>query len=228
MSKEQKFHKLIQEQDSEGKERLWNKIEEQTEKSEQVDIGGGVLAKKHVMSKQNIFIICSVIFLAVLVCIILICKFITNKDNNVIDDFRYCEFGDYYSIDSEESINDYSAANNLNLLYFDWYAEAEYYTDTQYKLNSTDEVICLGEELVDENGNYIIQYITDTKTQVDFLNVNIESCINQTTINSVKINYGTVMENAYAYFTYEDYNYYFKLEAADEDYLLTLLEDLIL
>ena len=138
MSKEQKFHKLIQEQDSEGKEKLWNKIEQQTENSEQVDLSGGVLAKKHILSKQNKIIFCATAFLAVVIGIILICKFVPNNGNNEVDDFRYCEFGDYYSVEADESISDYSATNNLNLLYFDWYEESLYYADSQFNLKSPD------------------------------------------------------------------------------------------
>lgn len=227
MSKEQKFHKLIQKQDEKGKESLWNKIEEQTGKSEQAELGGGVLAKKQILSKQNLIIICVAALLTLVVGIILICNFIPNKGNNVIDDFRYCEFGDYYSVDSEESISDYATSNNLNLLYFNWYEESLYYADSQFKLKSTDEIICLCEELINESEIKIEQYITDKNIQIDFLSAYSETCTKQINVKSVVINYRSVMNNTFAYFNYDDHSYYFKLEFDDEEYLLTLLEDLI-
>ena len=225
MSKEQKFHKLIQKQDVEEKEDLWNKIEQQTEKIEQVELGGGVVAKKQPLSKQNKIIICAVALLMAILGIVLICRFVSPKNDD--EGFRYCKIGDYYSVDSDESINDYAIANDLDLLYFKWYEESMYYADSQFKLNATDEIVCLCEKLIDENEIEIEQYITQKKTQIDFLNAYSESCNMQTTIKSIEVNYGTFDNDVYVSFSYKNYNYYFKFESAEQDYVLALLEDLI-
>lgn len=225
MSKEQKFHKLIQEQDTDKKEELWNKIENQIN-NEEIDLGDGVLAKKRLLTKQHKLLICLSALLIVVIIAVLVFR-LFKPDEIINEDFRYCNFGDYYSVDSDESISDYSKANSLNLLYFNWFDKTEFYADTQYKMNESDEIICLGEELVDENGYYIYQYITDEKTQIDFLKVYSESCIERTVIKSVEVNYGAVMENSYANFSYANYSYYFKLESTDTVYLLSLLNELI-
>lgn len=225
MSKEQKFHKLIQQQDAEGKEDLWNKIEQQTGNNEQVNLHGGVLAKKRVLSKQNIILICAASLL-VIVGIILTCTFIKPNKN---DGFRYCEFGDYYSVEVDQSICDYAENNNLNLLYFDWYEEALYYADKQYKLNSTNEVICLFEELIDENEIYISEYVTSANTKIDFLEAFKSYCVETTNIKSVNIKYGMSSMDTYAHFNKGDHEYLIRLENyTDIEYILKLINDILI
>lgn len=221
MSRERDFHKIIEAQYSEEKSRFWNKLEPRLDE-EEIELGE-VLRKKHFLSKKNIIIISSLAALFLAVAIILICNFTSKKD----DPFRYCITGDYYSIETETSIDQYSKENNLDLKYFNWYLDSEFYLDQQYKLNSTNEVICLREELLDKNGVYIIQYITKHNIKIDFLEFYTNTCSKSYSIVSVNIKYGITNGSTYAFFNYKGYNYYLTLEeTSDEQYILSIIETL--
>lgn len=222
MSRERDFHKLIGTQNSEEKSRFWNKLEQRLDE-EEIELGE-VLRKKHFLSKKNIIIISFLAVLFLAIAIILICNFALKKD----DPFRYCITGDYYSIETETSIDQYSKENNLDLKYFEWYLDSEFFLDRQYKLNATNEVICLREELLDENSVYIIQYITKQNIKIDFLEFYTNTCSKSYSIASVKIKYGITNGSTYAFFNYKEYNYYFALEeTSDEQYILSLIETLL-
>jgi len=222
MSKEQDFHKQIIEQNQEEKDSLWRKIEQQQD--EEVVELGEVLGKKHRLSQKAIIIVSSFVCLLIGIAIILACTLTIKKE----DAIRYCGSDDYYLIDFDGSIEKYAEDNGKELLFFDWYAESEYYTDIQYRLKTTNEVICLREELVDENGVYIVQNITDKYTQLDFLNFYYTNCNKSTKIESCEIKYGIADSKSYAYFSFKKHNYYLLIEAlADEQYILKLVEDLI-
>lgn len=151
MSKEQDFHKQIIEQNQEEKDSLWRKIEQQQD--EEVIELGEVLVKKHRLSQKTIIIASLFICFLIGIAIILACTLTIKKENAI----RYCGIDEYYQEEVDMSIEQYASDNGKEFLFFDWYAESEYYIDLQYRLNTTNEVICLREELVDENGAYIIQ-----------------------------------------------------------------------
>jgi len=222
MSKEQDFHKQIIEQNQEEKDSLWRKIEQQQD--EEVVELGEVLGKQHRLSQKTIIIASSFFCLLIGIAIILACTLTIRKEDTI----RYCGSNEYYQEEVDISIEQYASDSEKEILFFDWYAEAEYYTDIQYRLKTTNEVICLREELVDENGVYIVQNITDKYTQLDFLNFYYTNCNKSTKIESCEIKYGIADSKSYAYFSFKKHNYYLLIEAlADEQYILKLVEDLI-
>lgn len=226
MSKEQDFHKLIRQQNSEEKESVWKRIEQQSD--EEVIELGTVLGKKSLLSKKNIIIICSVIFSLILAATIIIISLPKNHGDGLDNDIRYCDFSDYYIAESELSIEQYSNANNLQILYFQDYAEYEYYTDYVYKLNSTDEIICLNEELLNQDGYLITQYVTDLKTEIDFLNIYTNTCESTITIKSTEVKWGISTGNVYAHFAYKNFKYFIKIDDLSEiNYLTELIGNLI-
>lgn len=223
MLREQKFHKMVQQQATDEKEKLWNKTSNELE-NEDEDLGG-VLAKKHYLSRQNKIIVCVVAAIVLIVSIALICRFLL--PNNKEDEIRYCGSGDYHYTETIESLKDYSEANNLDLLYFEWYENSLYCMDYQYFLNDTEETICWSEELIDINEYDIIQYVTLKNTQIDFLEVILKSCQEQTIIKNTEVKYSVAINETLAYFYHGDYCYYFKLASNDNNYLFNLLSDLL-
>lgn len=223
MSKEQKFHKLIVEQNREEKDSLWRKIEQQQD--EEVVELGEVLGKKHRISQKIIIIASSFICLLIGIAIILACTLPIKKKDSI----RYCVSDDYYFVETESSIEQYAVDNGKELLFFDWYEESEYYIDLQYKLKDTDEVICLREEIVDENGAYIVQYITDSSTKLDFLDVFQSNCGQSTIIRSIEVKLAVSSSAGQkAYFEYKSHVYYLSIDdIAEESYILGLVEYLI-
>lgn len=200
MSRESKFHKLIEKQNTEEKEAFWKKLESRLESERDIDnveCGGEVL----VMSKNEI---------------------------EKPDDKRYCTVNDYSTEISKITIKQYAADKNLELLYFDYYEQSEYYADTQYVLSETQEVICLQEEMYDMNYAHINLYVTDDKTELDVLKSFENHYGSMTEINSVKISYGDNDGTSYAKFTFKKHVYYINVQDAPEDgYILGLLETLL-
>ena len=227
MSKEQDFHRLIEQQDTERKEELWKRIESQTEEVDDVSNSCNTLAKtrKNVINNKNLLIISSVFLLVAvltLVTVILIPK------NNEIDNLRYCKDGDYYIIKSDITLKQYANQNNLDILYFDWYDEIDYFEEQQFKLNDTDEVICLQEEIIDINGIYLLFYVTDDKTELDLLSIFSDLCIETTTIGATEVKRSINSRDSYAMFAYNGYRYYLKAEEViEQDYVLSLVNDLL-
>lgn len=225
MFKEQDFHKLIRRQNKVERDNLWNKIESQSEE-EEIELGE-VLRKKHTNYK-NFFIIC-VSAVLLIISIGLILKYtLPDKKTPIDDGIRYCVSGDYYSVETETSIAEYSNEHNLELLYFDWYAEAEYIADIQFKLKTTDEVVCLKENLLDLNGYFIEYYITDDRTELDFLAAFNGLGENTEEIKGVSVNLGASKLEAYACFTFNKNHYYLIISAeTNQEYILELIETLL-
>lgn len=221
MSKEQEFRELLENQNADEKNIVWCRLEQRLDE-EEVEIGE-VLRKKRALSKTSITIISSFAALIIAVAVILISLFVPKKDNPI----RYCTDGDYYSVETDISIEQYSKDNNLNLLYFDSPKGFEIYYDQQYKLKVTNEVICLREELVDANGVYIIQYVTEQNIKIDFLEFYLNTCVDSHNVASINVKYGVTNESTYVFFTRNGSNYYFTLEESlDEQYALSLIEAL--
>lgn len=226
MSKEQDFYKAIEQSNAEEKELIWEKIETQrVNENEKVEADGEVLIK----SKKPLPYLISIPIVLILlgVGIFLICKFTIKNDLN---EFRYCTFDDYYISETDLTIKQYNESNEKDMLYFDWYDTTEYYADSYFRLNSTDEIICHIEEIVDENDNYITLYVTDKYTEIDILKMYSDNCLSSLTVGAVEAKWGVAVtaDTAYTTFSYNGSNYYVVIEGkCDQEYIEYLLKNLI-
>lgn len=224
MAKRQNIDNLIEKQDNETKNKVFAKLQNKLVKNNE-DISQpnqNALVKKTFLHKKNIFII-SAVFLIILACVLLL---LLLPKKNPIDEIRYCSVSDYYVEDSESNIGQYAEANDKDILSFD--VENKFVLLTQqYKLKSTNEVICLYEEILD-NDNFISIFVTDNLTEIDLLNEFSSSCKAEKQIKTVNVSYGTDFENSYAKFEYNGYIYYLKaLGNTNYDYVLSLVDELI-
>lgn len=230
MSKERDFHRLIEEQNPEEKERVWKKIESRIESERDNVEGGGeviVLSKSKRYGLIRNVAICCLAALFFGVAVFLILRFtLPENDGFIADDRRYCTVNDYHKVDTDVTVKQYAFENGKNILYFDIYGVSEYYCDSRYLLNGTDEVICLLEEIVDEAGAYISFYVTDDRTDIDFLDSYSSNCYNQTSVNSVTVEWGSVNDASMAKFQYGGYCYYISVDVG-EDYVLQLVHALL-
>lgn len=226
MSKEQDFYKKIQQSNAEENEIMWKKIEPQlADKNEEVEADGEVLIKKLRPSKFLIIIPIALILLGI--AIFLICKFTVKDDLN---EFRYCTLEDYYSSETDLTVEQYNKAFEKDLLYFDWYDTTEYYVDSYFRLKSTDEIICLIEEIVDEDGNYITFYVTDNHTEIDVLKRYSDNCSNLLTVGNVKAKWGlsVTANSTYTNFSYKGNNYFVVIDNnCEQEYIENLLKNLL-
>ncbi len=245
MSRESKFHKLIEKQNAEEKEAFWKKLESRLESERDIDnieCDGEVL----VMSKnrtnttrRNLLIVVAVFMaLALAICLtFFIVKPFNNgsaeNDNkNEIEnpeDKRFCTENDYRILVTDVTVKKYSAVNNLGLLYFDVYDEVDFYTTAEYRLNETQELVCLCEEFLSLDDTYVLLYITDDKTEI-FDTKAINSVTNETEMNGVKVKYGKINEQYCASFDYKGNSYSLKVSDVPTDgnnYVLGLAETLL-
>lgn len=228
MSIERDFEKLVIKQNPEQKKASWQKIQKMLEEDEGETVSdiefGNTLAKSFFSNRRNIIIIVSSA-LVLLTAAILMLVFLLPEP---LPPKRYCAMGDYRIEPSTVSIEDYSEQNNLELLYFDWYKDAEYVVETHYKLIDTDEVVCLKEELIDSSGNYILFYITDYNTDIDILTNYNEACINLLEINGIEVKWGYHMNNSLVSFNYNEWNYYVGIQSiVEQSTVENLLKTLI-
>lgn len=225
MAKKQDINSLIEEQDKETKNRIFEKIQDRLVDNDE-DISQpnqNVLVKKVFRQKRNIVILSAV--LIVILASILI-PLLLHK-NNPVDNFRYCTEADYYVEDSEQSIGQYVTANDKDILYFDVENKYELLQSQQYKLITTNEIICLNEELIDQD--YIFSmYVTDNFTELDFSKNYADVCSYKRQIKATEIFYGSDLVNSYAKFEYNGYIYYLNVfENTNEDYVLSLVIELL-
>ena len=225
MAKRQNIDNLIEKQDTETKNKVFEKLQIKLAENDE-DISQpnqNALVKKTFLNKKNIFII-SVVFLIILACVLLL---LLLPKNNPIDEIRYCSVSDYYVEDSEINIGQYAEANDKDILSFDVENKFELLLTQQYKLNITNEIICLYEEIID-NDNFISVFVTDNKTEIDLLNEFSSSCKTEKQIETVTVSYGTDFENGYAKFEYNGYIYYLKVfDNTNDDYVLSLVAELL-
>lgn len=225
MSIERDFEKLVIKQNPEQKKASWQKIQKMLEEDEQETVAdiefGNTLAKSFFSNRRNIVIIVSsalvLLTAAILMLVFLLPEPLPSK--------RYCAMGDYHIEPSVVSIEDYSKQNNLSLLYFE---NVEFSIAEQFKLNETDEVICLKEEIMDSSGYYLLYYITDGNTEIDILSNYNDLCINKINVNTVDINWVVHMNTTLITFNYSEWNYYINIQdIVDETSVENLLKTLI-
>lgn len=225
MSIERDFEKLVIKQNPEQKKASWQKIQKMLEEDEQETVAdiefGNTLAKGFFSNRRNIVIIVSSALVLLTAAILMLVYLLPEP----LPFKRYCAMGDYHIEPSVVSIEDYSKQNNLSLLYFE---NVEFSIAEQFKLNETDEVICLKEEIMDSSGYYLLYYITDGNTEIDILTNYNEACINLLEINGIEVKWGYHMNNSLVSFNYNEWNYYVGIQSiVEQSTVENLLKTLI-
>lgn len=225
MSIERDFEKLVIKQNPEQKKASWQKIQKMLEEDEQETVAdiefGNTLAKGFFSNRRNIIIIVSSALVLLTAAILMLVYLLPEP----LPFKRYCAMGDYHIVSAEISIEDYSNKNDLSLLYFE---NVEFAITEHFKLNETDEVICLKEEIMDSSGYYLTYYITDNNTEIDVFSEYSNICVNSIVVNSVNIEWGYYVSSTRVFFNYGNWNYYIDIQSiVDETSVENLLKTLI-
>ncbi len=225
MSIERDFEKLVIKQNPEQKKASWQKIQKMLEEDEQETVAdiefGNTLAKGFFSNKRNIIIMVSSALVLLTAAILMLVYLLPEP----LPPKRYCTMSDYYMENANVSIEEYSKQNNLSLYYFEG---VEYAFGEHYKLSDTNEIICLKDELIDTNGNYLLYYVTDVYTEIDVLSNYIGVCTNSIHVNSIEAKWGTYMNTICIVFNQGDWNYYINIDnIVEQDYVENLLKTLI-
>ncbi len=226
MSKERKFHNLIEEQNPDEKQELWNRIESALKEE---NLAGEIsVPKKKFLSWRKITALATSFVLVTTAIVLGGLKIFSGKEVPE-DKSRYCTQNEYEVLPTQLTLKEYGEQLNTEILFFDWYAETESVNGYIYQLKSSEEVICFREEIVDINtGNLVRIYVTDNKTQIDILDPYKEICTNENQVSNIKVYWVSKTFRANTYFEYQNYRYFIELETPEDDgAILRLVEELL-
>lgn len=234
MSKEDKFHQWIEEQNQEEKAQAFERLKAELSLP---DVQPTKKAKKPLSFwLKRLVPVCT----AIIICIgIGIGTGIYLSSNQQVekpeeppqppqDQTRYCAQSEYTKNEVSMTLKEYSLQNGGNILYFDDYEVAEELADHSYTLNDTSEIIAFKEEFFNIDREYYISLsITDNLTEMDEFSLHKNKCVDKTTINNIKVNYYFFGEG-YTTWEYNGYRYYLRSDGpATLEETLALVEELL-
>lgn len=230
MSKEEKLHELIEQQNPEEKQRgIERVLQREREKAATKPTPPLPVAKPFPWKRVIAIVAPSITAVCFGIFAIAYWKpfspITQNSSSSEEEKDRYCDGSQYTVIDVSKTIKEYSKESGKNLLYFDWYDQTEHLTDSVYQLNDTQEIICYREIITDINtGSLITLYITDSITTIDSL-TNYEIFEDSSLIKDITVKWQINRSTAYSYFQYNGFKYYLELsDPIDESHILTVTE----
>lgn len=228
MSKERKFHELIEQQNREEKDAVWAKLQQkETERRQEKPVSA--LPKARSFSWRKWVPIVASSLVAVVIGAFSIWGFLSLKNaDNEDNKGRYFTGQSYETVEVQYTLKEYAQEIGKSLLYFDWYAEAEGLKNYAWRLKDTQEVICFQEEIIDINtGCLIYMFVRESNTEIEDFSAD-EETDRKSEINGVQVDWRYSKFKANAKFIYEDYAYYLRVdEPIDENYILGLVEELL-
>ena len=227
MSKERKFHKLIEQQNREEKEAVWAKLQQKDAEREQEKPVPAVPKARSFSWRKWTPILASSLT-AVVIGGFATWGFLSLNDEKNNNKGRYFTSQSYETVEVQYTLKDYAKEIGESLLYFDWYEETDHLKNKVLRLKDTQEVICFQEELIDINsGCRIYIYVMKCDTEIeDFFGD--EETDRKSEINGAQVDWRYSKFRANAKFIYEDYSYYLRLEEPmDENHILDLVEELL-
>ena len=226
MSKEKKFHQLIEEFNQQEKELSWEKIQEQ-------DISGTGSIQQVAFSsvKKSGVVVWKKALLSSLVSIIVVgagvfggIKWFTKDEP---PSTRYCDATMYEAVDVQITLKDRVEQEGKAILFLDWYQITDYYADKVYQLKDPWDEIGYYEQIVDINTGSLVE-INAIKKQYELENLDVYSKMTGTsTIQGIQIDWRYLGDMQYATFSYQEYDYYISLEyPMEEDSILDIVEEM--
>lgn len=244
MSKEGKFHKLVEDLDREEKNRVWSAIKAQEEltqpQSEPIVVkkpqGNTFWRKAIALAASLIIVLGGGAFAAI--------KFLpmvsvdTDSTGDIQSDSssndsagsanRYCDAHSYSIISTNKTLKNLVDLEQKNFLYLDWYDVTDYYNDEIYKLNESGETIGYREGIMDINtGSLVNIHILLNGYQLQDLDF-FQNTNSVAHISDVQVEWNTIGDMSYARFEHGEYDYYIALEYPMEtDSILDVIQELL-
>ena len=226
MSKERKFHELIEQQNREEKDAVWAKIQQREAEMGKNTVS--VPAKVRSFSWRKWTPILASSLVAVVIGAFATWGFLSLNGDEEDNKGRYFTSQSYEIVDTERTIKDYVQETGKNLLYFDWYAETDHLKDQVWQVKDTQEIICYNEEIVDINtGCMVYMFVMQVDIEIENFFA-AEETDSKNEIKGIQIDWQYLRFRAYANFEYEGYAYYVRVEEPiDENHILALVEELL-
>ena len=225
MSRERKFHELIEQQNREEKDAVWAKIQQQEGEKEEPT---PALPKARSFFWRKWMSIAASSLAAVVIGVFSTWGFLSLKGGSNDNKGRYFTGQSYETVKVQYTLKEYAQEIEKELLYFDWYAETEDLKNYAWQLKDTQEIICFEEEIIDINtGCMVYLFVIQADIEIEDFSFD-EETERISEINGVEIDWRYSRFNAYANFEYENYRYYLRVdEPIDENYILDLIETLL-
>ena len=132
MSKERKFHELIEQQNREEKDAVWAKLQQkEAEREEEKPVS--TLPKARSFSWRKWTPILASSLTAVVIGGFATWGFLSLKDGNNDNKGRYFTGQSYESVEVQYTLKEYAQEIGASLLYFDWYAETDHLKDVAWQ-----------------------------------------------------------------------------------------------
>lgn len=216
--REKDVHNLIEQQESEAKQRIYDSIKERADFSPSV---------KKRSRRIKLAVLATVMTCLVVLAVVLPITLRGNKD----DGTRFCDASQYQVEQVTQTLKEYSQQNKSGMLYVDWYDDAEeVLTFCAYNVNDREDVIFFQEEITNgETGYKVKLYVTDNKTTVDTLEI-FNNCDRVLIFAGMNLNWtiDQVLNTTYIIFTHKGYTYYLEIDNAyDEQQISQLVADML-
>ena len=141
MSRERKFHELIEQQNREEKDAVWAKLQ-QKEAEREKEESAPALPKARSFSWRKWTPILASSLAAVVIGMFATWGFLSLKNGNNDDNKgRYFTSQSYEIVATQITLKDYAQEIGKSLLYFEWYEETDYLKNRAWQLNDTNEII---------------------------------------------------------------------------------------
>lgn len=232
MSKENKFHNLIEKLDREEKDCAWEKIKAK-ENLRFAEEGSSTKKSVKRFAWRRLVAACAAVIL-VAVGIFAATRFLPQDKANTADnggssetpetsEDRYCDLGSYDMLVAEETFKE------AGLLYLDWYDITDYCATSIFRLKESGETIGYCEEMVDVNTGSTVRisaiFSGYTLEDLEFYG----DGPNSKSVGGVEIHWGNVMDYSYANFTYGAYEYFVAVHyPMAEDSVLDVIDELFM
>ncbi len=215
MFNEDKFHKIIRQQDLDGKNRVWEKVENQLPEEEKsiLEVSNGSTLAISGHKKVLIPVIALACALILVVSAILIVIYNKGKSTSI----SYYGLDEYSVTSTDLTLKQYNEQLKSPLLYLDLYEGTEYFEGTIYISNDNKKPICIQESILDMNTGYTVElFITDKYTQMFFLD-KFSMCENEYVYNNIQVKWALGVLYGMAAFEYNDCKYYLQVAEPDSE-----------
>lgn len=212
-------HRLIEQQEPEAKERMWQRIKAELNLPDAPQ-PAPVVAKPKQWKKWTAIA-------AALVCVITLSIVLPLTLGG--EKVRFCDSKQYTTESLEQNLGDYFSSNNKKLLYVDWYSSAEEIKTRYGHINgNANDVVFYSETIINgETGETLTVYITDNKTRVDILD-NYYVDTQEFNVNNISVQYKSNRLISRAMFEYNSNSYYLEIDIEDAQERLTeIIENML-
>lgn len=212
--KDYEIHKLIEQQNPEAKERLWQRIKSELDLPDNPPAPAPVAAKPKVWKRWTAIA-------AALVCVITLSIVLPLTLGG--EKVRFCDSEHYTVAGLEQTLKEYSSAHNGNIMYVDWYDSAEEVTtEYAYMKTNVNDIVYFREDIINgETGEELTVSVTDNRTRVDIFNQYYNNEGNSETVKNISIKYLISFSSSSAIFEYDKHIYYLELAVGNAQERLT-------